>query len=78
MFKEYQSKPVVRKAYQLSVADIAKAVVIDETTIQITLGSLDIRFKHYETVKSGDYVVYLKEDDIYHCSEEVFKERNIT
>lgn len=77
MFKEYKSKPITRKAHQLTIKDIAAAKVIDNTTIQITIGNLDIRFKHYEPVHVGDFIVYLDETDIYHCSEKVFRERNI-
>ncbi len=27
--------------------------------------------------KAGDYIVYLNDKDVYHCSEEVFRGRNI-
>lgn len=33
-------------------------------------------FKAYEEVKVRDYVVYINDDDIYHCTEQVFRDRN--
>ncbi len=36
-----------------------------------------IRFKAYEPPMAGDYIVYLNNNDVYHCSEKVFKERNV-
>lgn len=78
MFKEYQSRAVTRKAYCVKKFDkITKARKETATFILRTEGELPVRFKAYEEIKPGDYIVYLTEDDIYHCSAEVFIERNI-
>jgi len=75
MFKDYESKPVTRKAHKVTADDVL--TVIDETTQSITIEGQTVNFKHYEEVKVGDYIVYLNESDIYHCNAEVFAERNI-
>jgi hypothetical protein len=36
-----------------------------------------VGFKAYEQPVAGDYIVWLKADDIYHCSRDVFHERNL-
>jgi hypothetical protein len=37
----------------------------------------DATFVAHEHVQAGDYIVYLNDEDIYHCSKTVFEERNI-
>jgi len=74
-FKEYQSKPVTRKAYEVKESDVITD--IGESTSSVLVGGDYIEFKHYEPVSAGDYVVYLNDSDIYHCSREVFHERNV-
>lgn len=85
-FYQYESKPVTRTAYQLTKRDLvtmtwshvhesnsAKAV------IQIEGKKVVFAFHcRPDEIKVGDYVVFLNENDTYHCSEEVFNERNIT
>jgi hypothetical protein len=72
-FKEYQSKPVVRKAYEVKEGDCISS--IDECT-SVLLGVTE-GFKHYAPVLVGDFIVYLNDNDIYHCPREVFLERNV-
>lgn len=76
MFHEYESKPIKRLAYQIKSLD--KIVESDkEATSIITVGSDTMDFKHYEPVKVNDWIVFLDANDIYHCSDKVFRERNI-
>lgn len=75
MFKDYQSKPITRKAHQVESLDELSAV--DESTATLTIGMEQYTYKYYEPVKVGDFIVFLDDTDIYHCSEKVFKERNI-
>lgn len=79
MFKDYQSKPITRSAHRITNEDTTYKVEGAESTyILIIKESLEkVRFKAYEEVKVGDYVVYLDDTDIYHCSAKVFEERNI-
>ena len=75
-FENYESKPIIRKAFK--VTDTSLIIYEDaESTSAILIGNEEVTFKHYEPVKEGDYIVYLNDEDIYHCSKEVFEERNI-
>lgn len=71
-FKKYKSKPIIRKAYKIKDSDSPKEL----TTNLYRLHGID--FQAYEDILPGSYVVYLNDSDVYHCNEEVFKERNIT
>lgn len=83
MFKDYQSRPIVRKAYKIQENDIITK--IDEATSSIQVVSQRaveqnydiVQFKHYEPALWGDYIVYLSRIDVYHCTKDVFEERNI-
>lgn len=81
-FHQYEGKPVTRTAYQLTKRDLVTLtwdMDSNKATIQIE-GEL-IKFAFHcrpDEIKAGDYVVFLNENDTYHCSEEVFNERNIT
>lgn len=75
MFKEYNSKPVVRTAYEIQSTD--NLDWCPETKVL----NLSIADEHYsvacfEEPVAGDFVVYLDADDVYHCSRKVFAERN--
>jgi hypothetical protein len=72
MFKQYHSKPITRSAHLVTEDDVI--VKLDESTSSL---NGEVNFKHYEEVKVGDYIVYLNEEDIYHCNAKVFAERNI-
>ena len=80
-FKPYEAKPITRMAFQITEAhDWAK---FGESTYMITeagnekLTTNVIRFKAYEEPKIGDWVVRLTAEDTYHCTDAVFRERNI-
>ena len=80
-FKPYQSKPVERQAFQItSNMEWAK---VAEATYMIHLPDMGeptpdmIKFKAYEEPKVGDWVVRLTAEDTYHCTDAVFRERNI-
>ncbi len=79
MFKDYQSKPVVRKAHEVSADDLIGKVIGEDSTSELVLDGdkSGIKFKHYEPVNTGDFIVYLNDDDIYHCTRAVFLERNV-
>jgi hypothetical protein len=78
MFKDYQSKPTVRNAHE--VTDNDKIVTHTDPSTSLLINDsipLGLTFKHYEPVAVGDFIVYLTDDDIYHCSRSVFMDRNI-
>lgn len=72
MFKEYASKPVLRKAALIGNEQLTK--VKDKEATYMYEG---VSFKAYEEPQVGDYIVYLNANDIYHCTAEVFEARNI-
>jgi hypothetical protein len=72
VFKEYQSKPITRKAYQIKPEDV---VILEEG--EYYLPEKGITFVAHEKVKVGDWIIYLNEHHIYQCSDQVFRERNI-
>lgn len=76
MFKEYQSKPITRLAMQITLEHNLKySPSTSEASVKTPDGELV--FKCYEKPQLGDYVCYLNDEDIYHCSRKVFHERNI-
>lgn len=70
-FKPYESKPITRMAFQIT-QDVTKSHT--EESVYCTEG---ISFKAYESPKQGDWVVRLTQEDTYHVSDVVFRERNI-
>lgn len=77
-FKAYQSKPITREAYRIAAED---TVVFDAEAsrgflVQAGTGA-ELDFAAFQEIEAGDYVVHLSAEDIYHCSAEVFHERNI-
>jgi hypothetical protein len=74
-FKEYESKPIKRLAYRITGKEVMQA--IDANTFVIAIGNTNVAFKAHETVFPGDFVIYQSEDDVYHCRQAVFHERNI-
>jgi len=74
-FREYQSKPITRLAYEVKFGDHIEKV--GEATYRIRVDGEPVQFKAYEPVKPGDYIVYLNDEDIYHCSAQVFAARNV-
>lgn len=85
-FKLFDAKPIQREAYQLTEQDITaisfdRDADSDSNRACIFVGLSHISFAFHckpEEIKAGDYVVFINENDTYHCSEEVFNERNIT
>lgn len=84
IFVPYESKPVTRMAFQITESHvIVKPKAIEGS--QYTVGHIDpkgvitkpINFKAYEEPKVGDWVVRLTDTDTYHCTDAVFRERNI-
>lgn len=79
-FLPYNSKPVVRMAFQITEQhNITK---IGEATYHCSITTTDpvysaVLFKAYEEPKVGDWIVRLTEEDTYHCTDAVFRERNI-
>ena len=73
-FKSYQSKPITRFAHEITSMDHIHSVSETEYVLETEGG--DVSFKAHETIFPGDYVVYLSDDDCYHCRQSVFKERN--
>lgn len=82
-FKRYESRPITRLAHEITEDDVIFQAshpvtrMILPNTYCIRVGEVEHTFKAYEEIKTGDFVVFLNEDDIYHCSREVFLERNI-
>lgn len=78
MFKEYQSKPITRKAREVTEDDNITYHPDESTSLLISQNNEPpVKFKHYEPVNVGDFIVYLNDDDVYHCTRKVFLERNI-
>ena len=77
MFKRYKSKPIVRLAYQIQPNDEVSVEVGESNDHYIDIDGETLTFVAHEEVRVGDYVIYLNENDIYHCSAKVFAERNI-
>jgi hypothetical protein len=74
-FTEYESKPVTRMAYRVKSTDFIFG--ISDSTFTIDIRGEVYTFKAHEVVFPGDFIVRLSDDDIYHCREAVFLERNI-
>lgn len=81
MFKDYESRPITRKAVQL---DDYSNFYYDADTYSwyfdmVGEGVLD-DYKWFAVSgipESGGWIVYLNDDDIYYCSDKVFRERNV-
>jgi hypothetical protein len=80
-FKPYESKPVTRMAFQIRDIHVVKKSKSEESSYFINqLGDIvsnSIKFKAYEEPKVGDWIVRLTDTDTYHCTDEVFRERNV-
>ena len=75
-WKEYDSRPVTRVAYEIRADDEVNATG-EESTYVIEIDGESVKFKAYEDPEPGDYVVRLTEEDTYHCRRDVFHERNV-
>lgn len=68
-FRPYESKPITRMAVRIEGE-------VDQLS-DSDYWYCGINFKAYQAPLVGDYIVRLTEEDTYHVSETVFKERNI-
>lgn len=75
-FKEYESKPVTRLAYEITEDDVLWTTG-NESEWATTVDGKTVKFKAYEDPMTGDYIVYLDDTDVYHCRREIFHERNV-
>ena len=76
MFKDYESKPIVRSAHQITY-DGRHTRYGESNEWKVVIGDKWHNFKAHSDVKVGDWVVHLSDTDIYHCTDEVFRERNV-
>lgn len=74
-FKPYESKPITRLAHEITETDIISKQGPKLFQLKFRSGEA-YNFVAHETVKTGDFIVYLNENDIYHCNRKVFAERN--
>ena len=86
LFKSYQSKPITRMATQITTEDAvlkdkgveaSYALYRTEGNPDHTGATKTVSFKAYEEPKVGDWIVQLTAEDTYHCTDAVFRERNI-
>ena len=77
-FKDYQSRPVTRRACEIT-PDLILTYISEQSVGHIMTkdGEDGIMFACHEEPFHGDFVIYLTETDIYHCKRSVFEERNI-
>jgi hypothetical protein len=75
MFKEYESKPIQRNAVRIKKEGTLKCVKNNDYSY--TEGSETVYFKAHQIPMHGDWVVRLTKEDTYHCTDSVFRERNI-
>lgn len=78
-FKEYESKPVKRMAFQITADMEIEAGDCPDWFVSTEAGEdIDVVcFKAYQQPVVGDWIVRLTEDDTYHCTDQVFRERNV-
>ena len=81
MFKPYESKPVTRMAFQIAdTSFIEKEEGMEASYVYHPTGEpsfMSFSFKAYEEPKVNDWIVKLTDKDTYHCTDAVFRERNI-
>ncbi len=79
MFQTYQSKPIERLAHEITVEDRLEQQGFSTIWRLTNPEGKHILFDVPSGKKPeyGDYVVFIDERDVYHCSEAVFKERNV-
>ena len=74
-FTEYESRPITRTAYRVKDNDAIRA--LGEASFAIKIAHKDVFFKAYETVFPGDFIIRNADNDMYHCRQAIFHERNI-
>lgn len=75
MFNKYQGKAIERLAHEVSSIDVITKVD-KESTSSIDIDGVQVEFGHHSPVSIGDFIIYLDDNDIYHCPREVFLKRN--
>lgn len=76
-FKEYKSRPIIRKALEITDEHvIGWHKSTNKAVLSIKGKEKVIGFTCHQKPKVGDFIVYLNDEDIYHCSREVFENRN--
>ena len=73
MFKEYQSKPITRLAYEIQPTDAVEYTSAANEAVLVRTGLV---FGAYVQPVAGDYICHLTDDDVYHVAKDVFEERN--
>lgn len=74
-FERYQSKPVTRLAHEITEHDLITEQSPNRYRLKMPEGDA-VDFVAFCGIKTGDFVVFHNEDDIYHCNRKVFAERN--
>lgn len=78
VFYPYEAKPVTRYAVQIAPEHtVTKDLTVPSTYWLDVKFAVPIKFKAYEEPQVGDWVVRLTEEDTYHCTDKVFRERNV-
>jgi hypothetical protein len=76
MFGIYRSRPAQRDAYRMK-SEPWLWFKENGTWAYTMPDNSVVHFKAYQTPKAGDWIVYQSDDDIYHCSDDVFRQRNV-
>lgn len=76
MFSDYESRPITRKAILIDDSMLITKIN-GESTWELKKGDASLFFKAYVQPVVGDYIVHLKDDDVYHVDAVTFAERNI-
>lgn len=76
-FERYESRPITRLAHKITEDDVITGGAEESSYLLRTKDGEHFVFKAFQEIYTDDYIVYLNQDDIYHCSKDVFLERNI-
>ena len=74
-FIDYESRPITRSAYRVKANDAISH--LGDSCFCIKVAHKDVFFKAHETVFPGDFIIHNTDDDIYHCRQATFHDRNI-
>lgn len=72
-FQIYETRPTQRLAHQITEDDRILNTDQDGYSLLITPTGTKITFSNNKDMKTGDYVIFLNKEDIYHCYKEVFE-----
>lgn len=78
MFSDYESRPITRKAILIDESMVITKIN-GESTWELKVKNCDasLLFKAYIQPVVGDYIVHVKDDDVYHVDAVTFAERSI-